>query len=79
MPIADPFLQFQSQLDYFSGPSPVSTFDDTRSTSVVAGGDLFSKGAFDTPLGFDQIFRDIPTSITSDIFASNFANAYNVS
>lgn len=50
MPIADPFLQFEPQYDYFSSYLG-SAFNYSTSTPGLATSDFFSKGTFDTSLG----------------------------
>lgn len=77
MPITDPFLQFHPEFDYFSDPSLVSLFDYSGSTPGVAAGGFFSKSAFDTSIGPDPLYRDIPAL---GLFENNlFNNTYTIS
>ena len=78
MPIADPFLQFQSQYDYFSDPSLVSPFDCSGSAPGFATGSFFSKSTLDAPLWADHSYA-IPTPMPSDPFENNHFNTYTVS
>jgi len=77
MPITDPFLQFQPQYDYFSGPSLVLPFDYNGSTSWPVTGGFFSKSAFDTPPESDHLFRGIPAP-TPDPFENNIFSTYGI-
>ena len=76
MPIADPFLQFQPQYDYFSDPYLVSPFDYCGLAPELAPGGFFSKNAFDTPLGPDNPSHGIPAPMTSNTFERNFVSTY---
>lgn len=78
LPITDPFLQFQSQYDYFSDPSMVLPLDYNGSTLGPATGGFFSKSAFDTPPGFNHLSHGIP-STSPDHLENSFFNMYTVS
>ena len=52
--IADPFTQFQLQYNYLLG-APLISPDHSASLLGLVAGDLYPKGAFDTPLGSDYI------------------------
>ena len=72
MSIADPFLQFQPQYDYFSGLSLVSTFDYSGLVPVLATGSHFSKSTFDAPFGFDYLLHNTAVPMTSDPSENSF-------
>lgn len=70
MPIADPFLQFESQSDYFSDSSLGFTFNYDTLTPGLASGGCLSTTAFGAPLGFDHLFHGNPTPTTPDSLES---------
>jgi len=79
MPITDPFLQFQSQYDYFSDPCLISSFDYNGLAHGLATGSFCSKSTFDTSLEYDNPSHCILVPIAPDPFEYNFSSPYAVS
>lgn len=76
--IADPFLHFQPQYDYFSDHSLASALDYSGLIPGVTTDGFSSKRAFDTPLGPNHPSYGIPIPITSGPLENDFFNAYPV-
>lgn len=79
IPITDPFLQFQLQTDYLSGPYLVSAFNYGKLSPGHTTGGSLSKCAFDTPFEFDHLIHGSPALLMSDPLENNFFNTYTVS
>lgn len=71
IPIADPFLQFQPQYDYFTDPCLISAFDCYGSIPELAPGNLFSKGGLNSSFGFDSLLWHSSTTALDPLKTSS--------